>query len=252
MRNKIFFLINAIVVLLIIMFLQRNEQKMDKTLVSFLKRNRKTIHEAAVNFNVPVLAVAGVIAAESTLNHNLKDYAEDSLLRIWLQTHNEEWWKKWASEGIKLAKEAESVRLKSNKWPISLIESGYVVSLGPAQITPRALLSACQEDSMKSLPCSGSIKQIISRLLTEKTSIQMVALILNYEANQLKKNSNYDVRADLGLLATLYSMGGEYYRYQFGLNNSIIQYNKFGRWVEEHKDEIKKIIDTQSTKYALP
>lgn len=244
-RALLFLLASTFVVLCVIMFFQKKTHKIDKNALSLLKRNHEIIHESAKSSNIPVLAIAGVIAAELTLNHNFLDSSQDILLSTWLEIYNEEWWGKWASKGKELAEEAELARLKSNKWPTPLVEMGYVVSFGPAQITPRTILMACQEHNMKPLPCCGSTKQIIGRVLTEKTSIQMVAVILDYEANKWESNSNYDVRADLGLLATLYSMGGEYYRHQFATNNQIIQYNKLGKWVVEHKDEIAKIIASQ-------
>ncbi|MBA7481231.1 hypothetical protein ES707_16701 [subsurface metagenome] len=213
--------------------------------VSMLRRHANTIITIARKVDIQPVAIAGVIAAELTLNHNRIDYAQDLWLKTRLKLYDDGWWEAWALEMEQLATESRDVRLISNKWPISLVWSGYVMSFGPAQITPRTALLACKEFKDRPDVCEGSVKQIVSRLLREETAIKLVAVILSVEAKQWAKCSEHNARADLGLLATLYSMGGDYYRHRFGKSNPGIVYNYFGRWVSENGSRISKLLENE-------
>jgi len=120
---------------------------------------------------------------------------------------------------------------------------GYVMSFGPAQIKPKTILSAFQIDVDTVSLSSYSIKNVIASILYEDSAIRSATIILDFESREWEKYSNYNIRSDIGLLSTIYSMGGDYYRHKYNSIDLPVIYNKFGQWVLKNKLILIEIIN---------
>jgi hypothetical protein len=221
--------------------------------VSLLRKNKLIINQIASKYNLSPVAIAGVVTAEQNLNINYIDSMQNVLLKSWLVEHDEQWWFKWAESNERLAYKADDLRARSNKWPIELIMSGYVMSYGPAQITPRTLLRACNSHKIKPMLCKGTTKEIVADLLTEEPStlFEIVAIVLDYDASQWERRNKdkNDIRNNIGALGTMYSMGSDYYYRKYKkYNNTII--NNFGRWILVNQGPLEDVLQLQSWNFG--
>jgi hypothetical protein len=92
---------------------------------------------------VPPEVTAGVFIAEELLNRGAVDITQDTLFHFLVRSRDDNWWTHWALDAMELADRAEDARMVSNKWPLNIVKTGIVFSIGPAQITPRTVLHAC-------------------------------------------------------------------------------------------------------------
>jgi hypothetical protein len=192
--------------------------------------------EAGARFEVPPEIVAGVVLAEEMLNRSAVDSAQDTIFQILVRTRDENWWAQWAVDAMKVADNAEGVRVLSNKWPPHVISSGVVVSIGPAQITPRTALRACAY--LKDAPsvCKEGTRSLIRQLLDDAAAADVAAMVLRFEQEAHVASVGIDLSRDVGRWATAYNFGGDYYRRAFQGKFPI---NSFGRWVASNVDEIR-------------
>lgn len=218
------------------------------SVASFLRSNRDSVVRAAAQHKIPLAAVAGVIAAEWILNRNFVDSLQDQWLLTRLEMHDDVWWERWAAESARAAEYARSARLLSNKWPVSLVASGYVMSFGPAQIQPRTVILACKRFSFEEPICRQDVRSLMRSLLAAEASVWLVAVILRYEAEIWTVHTRQDTRNNVGLLASLYSAGAEYHITTLPNRMNQIQLNQVGRWVENHRMVIESLLyeDTPS------
>jgi hypothetical protein len=191
----------------------------------------------AKEFGVPVGLLAGVYLFENQINRGPKDTVQDGVFSILLAFRDGEWWRAWASAAMALADSGQDARLLSNKWSIDVISTGLVFSVGPAQITPRTALLACDALGSETRICKGGVKEIIASLLDESNAVRMAALVLKYEFAMQKRLAKDDVSVDIATWATIYNVGGEYFRGR-GPNGVGSNTNVFGRWVGEHFDAL--------------
>lgn len=180
---------------------------------------------------VPAPVIAGVVLAEHHFNVTLVDRVQDRVLRAWLAHHSDDWWAAWAARGEREALRAKDARWLANKWPATLVASGYVASFGPAQLTPRTVLRGCAE--VVAPPCDAGVKEVLQQMLSADGAIALVGVVLDFEAREWEKHSHTTARRDVGLLATLYSTGGDYYVHRHISLTQLPIRNAFGRWVEE-------------------
>jgi hypothetical protein len=208
---------------------------------SFLRSNRDSLSQAAVYHGLPSVAVAGVIAAEWIVNRNFVDSLQDQWLLTRLKIHDDMWWERWAEESAQAADHARSTRLMANKWPVSLVASGYVMSFGPAQIQPRTIILACRRFSSEEPICRKGVKNLMTTLLSDEASVRLVAVILHYEAEIWAAHTKHNAMNDVGMLATLYSAGAEY---RIAIINDVNRkaLNRFGLWVESHRTVIESLL----------
>jgi hypothetical protein len=136
-----------------------------------------------------------------------------------------------------MADSAEDVRLVSNKWPLEVISTGIVFSIGPAQITPLTALKACSYTQPRPSICAKGVRSLVKELLTQAGSIEIAALVLRYEYLIHMKSTGKEISCNLGVWSTLYNYGGAYYRKAALGQMSLV--NRFGRWVESHSESIK-------------
>ena len=177
---------------------------------SLLLRHRDNILNAAATHGIPGTAIAGVIAAEWTLNRSFVDTAQERWLSLRLQRHDDAWWAQWAEQGAQAAAQARAAQPgRSNPWPLSLIASGYVMSFGLAQLKPRTVILACQRFAAEEPVCWQGIKELMASLLSEEDSIRLAAAVLRQEANIWRTHTDLDATTDASLLATFYSAGAE-------------------------------------------
>jgi hypothetical protein len=193
------------------------------------KQVRKLACAASQSMGVPPEIIEGVILAENVLNRGWIDDAQDAMVRFFLIHRDEGWWEKWAEEGARMAAASIEARRLSNKWPTTLILSGYVTSIGLAQITPRTAIIAC---ASKRKSCPTTPKQLLEYLLDPAGAAAIAAVVLDHEAEQFRRWRNMDVRQDPGLWATLYNAGGDFIAARTGLG-APLPVNAFGRWVAE-------------------
>lgn len=206
---------------------------------SLLIKHCRTIRESATLFGLPSVAVGGVVAAEQSRNINAIDGFEDAVLRRLLRERSSASWDAWLASNQALERRVGNFRLIGNKWPQRLIFSAYVVSFGPAQLTPRTVLRACMVVRTPiSHPCHKHVKQIMSTLLDEDGAFVLTAVVLEFEAVQWQVYYHEDIRSDVGLLASLYSAGGDYYRHVYGAAGTLRVRNDFGKWLSTHLGDI--------------
>jgi hypothetical protein len=202
--------------------------------------------EVARNVGVPAELVAGVFFFENRINRNVKDTVQDTAFRIMLKGLSKEWWDEWASKSMTLASSRESATAQANRWPAEVAATGLVISLGPAQITPRTALLACKGETLlreASSPlytiCEAGVRNLIESILDERKSIELSALILRYEAHNHYALTGTSVIGDLGTWATLYNRGGYYYRN--GKNSGSL--TKLGGWVAENRVSLRELVN---------
>ena len=119
---------------------------------------------------------------------------------------------------------------------MDLISSGYVVSLGPCQLTPRTVFEACEYSDTSAKICSSSTKNLLLGILDENTSIILAAMVIDYEATRWEDFYGNSIRADYAMLATLYSMGFDYYQKLYADRpEDSHPYHQFGEWLERNK-----------------
>jgi hypothetical protein len=210
--------------------------------VAFIQRHRADISAMALRSGVPAAAIAGVIIAESTLNRNLADRAQDAWLATQLALHGDAWWDDWARTWSRETERAAGARWVGNKWPVSVIASGFVMSFGAAQIQPRTALRACAGATAKVPACAGGTKALMRALLDEAASIGLAALVLQFEALQWRDRTGRDVRADFGFLVTLYSSGGEYVYASQGAAGR--KPNRMGAWLQPRLQQISLLLQS--------
>lgn len=202
--------------------------------VEFLQGQNGAVEKMYEIFHIPKCVVYGVIIGEQTLNVGIDDNLQDLYFKYLLETKDDQWWSQWLETNLLIEIKALQYRNLSNRWPMELVKSGYVVSFGVAQLTPRTVLSACKESTENLALCSGKTKEIIGRIFEINSAIQLVSVVLNYEAIKLEEATNYSIKEDVGRLASAYSAGSEYFlRYNI-LHNALPEPNYFGKWVQDN------------------
>jgi hypothetical protein len=204
----------------------------------FLCANRGLILQTSERFQLPAEAIAGVISAEMTLNHGLKDDVEDAFLTGLLVAKNSAWWRSWYAHCNAEAERATVIHNSTGKWPATLILEGYVVSFGPAQITPRTLFQALKAAGEFDFESPRFVKDSISGLLDAEHSVRYVALILNFELSKFSGWTPAVLPRHLGVLGTLYSFGGDRFCSAVEKPLSSVPVYTFGSWIQEHSQEI--------------
>jgi hypothetical protein len=142
---------------------------------------------------------------------------------------------------MEMADRAEPLRLQSNRWPVDLVATGLVVSIGPAQITPRTAILACAAVVPRPDACGRGVKDLVESLLEETKSLNVVALVLRYEATNHLKITGDDVTLDIGQWATIYNVGGNYFRKN--QNGKVGTANRFGQWVASEASAIRDALN---------
>jgi hypothetical protein len=198
---------------------------------------RKLFCRAGHQYKVPPELVAGVFLAENVLNRGWKDRAQDAIFQFLVDNRDEKWWSQWADEAMAMADRDEEIRLMSNKWPVELVSTGIVFSIGPAQITPRTALTACLQAQPRPSICEGGVRSLVKRLLSQAGSIEIAALVLQYEYLQHFEVTGKEISCNLGAWSTLYNYGGAYYR-KASLSQATLV-NRFSQWVESHSKSIR-------------
>jgi hypothetical protein len=213
--------------------------------VELLFEHRDDIARAAAVHGIPGVAIAGVIAAEWSLNRSFVDTAQERWLSLRLQRHDDAWWEQWAEDSTL---EAERVRAansgRSGNWPLSLLASGYVMSFGPAQIKPITVLPACRHFAAEEPVCRQGVKGLMAALLSDADSLRLAAVVLRQEADVWRTHTGGDATRDLGLLATLYSTGAQA-RVAMNGEAGRARPNGFGRWVADHRAALEGLLAAQ-------
>lgn len=204
----------------------------EPAIAEFEAQVRKVACAASRTVRVPPEIIEGVILAEDVLNRSWVDNAQDAIVRFFLEHRDEGWWEKWAADSEQLAAQSFEARRLANKWPTTLVLSGYVTSLGLAQITPRTALMACAYMGKRE-PCPATPRQIVTRLLDPFGAAEIAAVVLDYEADRYKAVQNVDVRQDGAMWATLYNAGGDFIAAK-APRGAPVPINAFGWWVAGH------------------
>ncbi len=209
---------------------------------TLLLRHRDDIVKAAAAHGVPGTAIAGVIAAEWTLNRSYADTMQELWLSLRLQRHDDAWWEQWAEQAAQQAAQARAAHPGMiNPWPLSLIATGYVMSYGPAQLKPRTVILACQHFVAEEPVCRQGIKGLMAALLSEEDSLRLAAVVLRQEADLWRTHTGREATNDVGLLATFYSAGAEV-RIAQSNEASRTRLNRFGRWVADHRAALDSLL----------
>ena len=209
---------------------------------TLLLSHRNDIAKAAAAHGIPGTAIAGVIAAEWTLNRSYADTMQELWLSLRLKRNDDTWWEQWAEQGAQAAAQARAAQSgRINPWPLSLIASGYVMSFGPAQLKPRTVILACQHFAAEEPVCRQGIKGLMAALLSEEDSLRLAAVVLRQEADLWRTRTGRDATTDVGLLATFYSAGAEA-RLAQSNEASLTWLNHFGRWVADHLTALDSLL----------
>jgi hypothetical protein len=194
---------------------------------------------AAAQFGVPAELVAGVYIAEQVLNRGPLDTAQDFIFKVLLETHDDNWWRRWSVDGLNVADGLVDSRGGSNKWPVHVVATGIVWSIGPAQITPRTALRACNFFRDNPSVCSQGVRELMKALLDVSRSPEIASMVLSFERSGFLAEEGIDLADDLGRWATAYNFGGEYYRVVFRRGPAV---NFFGRWVSSKAGGLRRAL----------
>jgi hypothetical protein len=210
-------------------------QKLDKPALQLLQE--LPFCHAGHFYAVPPELVAGVFLFENHINRSIKDSIQDAAFGLLLENTDEDWWVRWAESAAKRAHSARHAHLLSNKWPAEVVATGFVVSIGPAQITPRTAIAACAKSVPQRPVCGGGIKKLIASLLRDTESIELVSLVLSYERDEHWNFTGVDPSRDIGVWATLYNLGGDYFRARYR-DQKEYEVSRLGRWVRDFRNII--------------
>ena len=183
---------------------------------------------AAEELGIPSSLPASLIVAETVLNRGLKDSIEDGALRLALDVHDAAWWQAWGERNKTFADVSLKWRVKWNKWPSQLITSGYVISFGPAQITPRTALAACAAVRARNEVCGRATYETLRSLLDPLRSAELAAVVLRYEKDRFCSYTGGRCGLSDELLAALYNYGSDIYVLKYG---SMTHHYRFDRWI---------------------
>ncbi len=194
----------------------------------------------AREYGVPVEVLAGVVLAEKQLNRQLFDAVQDEIFKIMLWIFGDRWWDHWANRSLDLAAQNENERLSAPEWSPLVKATGITFSIGPAQITPRTALAACEQMGRESPVCAGSTKSLIAALMSPEKSLEVAAVVLKAEQRNQLRLTGLDVTDSPGKWATLYNFGGDIFRSLFAgeLDRGP---NSFGRWVDHNAAQIRAL-----------
>jgi hypothetical protein len=209
---------------------------------TLLLQHRDDITKAATAHGIPGAALAGVIAAEWTLNRSFADTAQERWLSLRLNRNDDAWWEHWAEQAAQESAQARAAHPgMANPWPMSLIVTGYVWSYGPAQLKPRTVILACQHFAAEEPVCRQRMKGLMASLLSEEDSIRLAAVVLRQEADLWRTYTGHKATTDVGLLATIFSTGAEARIAQRDAANRT-RPNHFGRWVADHRTALEALL----------
>jgi hypothetical protein len=203
--------------------------------------------DIARRYRVPPELLAGVILAENALNRDWKDTAQDVIFRFLVDHRDELWWSRWREQAMQLADLSENEHLAFNKWPLEVVTSGVVFSIGPAQITPRTAIQACAQTETSNEHCSSGTRALIQALLDDTASTELAAMILDYERRGQLKVTSEDVSCDIAAWSTLYNYGGGSYRKAAPGGTRLV--NAFGNWVHIRASSIHQSLACDSSDY---
>lgn len=204
--------------------------------------------EVAARFDIAPEIVAGVFIVENILRRGMIDSAQDAIFRLLLDSRDDIWWDLWGKQAMQAADNAEDIRVLSNKWPLSVSSSGIAFSIGPAQITPRTALSSCAHFENKPMPCQRGVKFTIRQLLGDTGSVEIAGMVLSYERDVHRAATRRDVVENAGAWATLYNVGGGYYRQTLVSQQDPLPINSFGRWVVLNAEKIREHLSCSKTR----
>jgi hypothetical protein len=161
--------------------------------------------------DLPAWLPLAVVETEGRLNTTFTDDLQDQVFRRALDAHDAAWWTAWANRNAGLARRSLSLRARSGKWPADLVISGYVISVGPAQITPRTLLAACQGRADLAA-CEGGAREVLLRLFDEAAAPELAAIVISHERRRFCAGLAATRCAPSSLqLAGLYNWGTDIY-----------------------------------------
>lgn len=189
-----------------------------------------SVCSAAAMFAVDAPLIVGVVLAENELNAGAGDAVQAAYVKGLLAAQDEDWFRRWKARNEQSAQQSMPVRLLSNKWPAELWASGYVQSYGPAQVTPRTAIAACEHLQTQVPVCRKSPKQVVRAMVEVPSFLYMVAAILRHEIESAPRQLAARVRADHALWATLYNVGGEYFFATY-IRRYGMKPNRFGAFV---------------------
>lgn len=192
--------------------------------------------DVSSTLGIPAEVLAGVVLAEKQLNRDLTDAIQDSIANILLVTQNDEWWDSWAATSQAAARADEQKRLDSSDWSSNVAQTGFVFSLGPAQITTRTAISACATTEYRYEVCTHGVKHLVSSMMDPVKSLDVSAVVLVAEREKHLLVTGKDISDKPGTWAALYNYGGDIYRHYFGSNDEKL--NRFSQWVADRSTEI--------------
>lgn len=182
----------------------------------------KSINFYSKEYNLDPFLIRAILEVEGE-NTGTVDRVQDFLLKSALTRHDSTWWEIWAARNDSIARRYFALRGSTGKWPVVLYSSLYVVSIGPAQITPRTILDICRKQEMKM-----GVKETLCDLLDEDACIELLCIVLRYETSRFRPADDIFARPELQ--ATLYNYGSDLYEYHFG-HSAVV--NDFGRRVSQ-------------------
>lgn len=241
-----FALVLAVVAYGILAPVGKSGNEKDPGLTEQSKRSLESLPycDVAEEYGVPVEVLAGVVLAEQQLNLDFVDVVHDDLFKVmlWLfgSTRWDGWWDAWADKSLTMAAQDAAERLSRPEWSPSVKATGITFSIGPAQITSRTALIACEQVASQSAVCSGSTRQLLEAMMSPEKSLEVAATVLKAEQQNQLRLTGHDVTGSPGKWATLYNFGGDIFRSIFAdqLDRGP---NAFGRWVDHNTAEIRSI-----------
>jgi inner membrane protein len=216
----------------------------------WIREQRALIREVADGLGVSPVSLAGVVAAERTLLHDPFDASVDALFRAYFATLSEEELRTW----IGFQEAAYQRELHSAGDPgLRVLKNPYLWSVGPSQVSFRnALFYEPRLAKLQRRP-ERSVREIVSALVGPRGSLEYAAVILLDAQEAYARYADLDVRAQPGILATLYHLGSPARRaIRLGEENRRRELegeppipprmNFYGAFVDRHAAELEALL----------
>lgn len=207
----------------------------------YLKLYKKEIIESSIRWNVPAVAIAGIICVESTLNYDGAQRLEDYYFKKIIL-------KKSKEEIAKLIEEARvaSVFQKRESFFVK-INNPIRWSLGLCQISLPVALKADSSMAIQQNRSKLSEKDLIDAVLNPKTNIDYCGFYLGQIMYEYKNRLGIDLSKRPSLLVTIYNLGNidkliNQRKSDYKVNINTLNNNRFGQFVEKYESKIYSLL----------
>ncbi len=217
---------------------------------SWLAAQRETVRRVATEFEVSPIALGGVVAVERTLLTGRVDALGEELFRAVLGSLPEDDLERWVAAQERAYREAAPGAGEGG------IRNPYLWTLGPAQVSFRLALQFEPEVAERLERPPRNVKQVLDAVTTVPGNLEYAAALIAEAQAAYRDVAGFDIRANPGILATLYQLGSPAMRARRLAGENAArrvrgepvqppQVNVYGAFVNRHATEIATILGAE-------